>query len=265
MIRKLLAPVVSNVRLPAPGHYVLTFEAGEMARDAIPGQFVTVAAETGAQVLRRPFSFFAADPNTGLASILYSLHGATTHAIAKYGPGDKIDIIGPLGGRVFAPDTRPGTLHIMVGGGYGVPPLVFLAHRILEAQPDAKVVFINGARTREFLVGTDGLEEIGVDLILTTDDGSHGRRGVVTVALSAILSEAREIPTQIYTCGPVPMMRAVAAMAHEFDVPCQVSMEVFMPCGIGICMGCAVQKQDGTYARGCLDGPVFDSREIVWI
>jgi dihydroorotate dehydrogenase electron transfer subunit len=266
VIRKLLAPVLRVTPLAAPNHYVLAFAAGEMARDARPGHFLAVAPpETGTQILRRPFSFFTTNPATGEASILFSVYGPTTRAMTKLGPGDVIDVIGPLGGRIFAADERPGAHHIMVGGGYGVPPLAFLARQIRAADPQARVTFINGARTRDFLVGTDGLAESGVDVHASTNDGSAGYKGLVTDLLHEFLHDRQEhIPVQVYTCGPTPMMRAVGEMAIRFDVPCQVSLEVFMPCGIGICMGCAVGRPDGTYARGCTEGPVFEAREVVW-
>lgn len=263
MIRKVLAPVVSVEKLAAPGHFVLTFEAPELARDARPGQFVTVAAETGAQFLRRPFSFYTADPETGRASILFSMYGPTTRAMSAYKPGDRIDLIGPLGGRVFAADELPGVRHVMVGGGYGVPPLAFLTRRLLAADPSADVSVVNGARTKDFLVGTDGLEEVGAQVFPCTNDGTCGYHGMVTGLLEEMLSD-KSRPVHVYTCGPTPMMKAVAEMAMRFDVPCQASMEVFMPCGIGICMGCAVPRPDGTFARGCVEGPVFEAREIVW-
>ncbi len=263
MIRKFLAPVIANMPLAAPGHRVLTFLAPALVADARPGQFVAVAADTGVQVLRRPFSVFTADPATGEASILFSVHGPTSQALAAMRPGDALDLVGPLGGRVFSPDSRPGVRHIFVGGGYGVPPLVFLAKTIHAADPHALMDFVDGARSKEFLVGTDGLEEIGVTLWLCTDDGSCGHHGRVTGVLPDLLGD-RSRPAHIYTCGPTPMMQAVAEMAAAFDVPCQVSMEVFMPCGLGVCMGCAVHRTDGTYARGCVDGPVFDGREVVW-
>ncbi len=263
VIRKVLAPVLSVEKLAAPGHFVLTFEAPDLAREARPGQFVTVAAETGTQFLRRPFSVYTADPERGVASILFSMYGPTTRAMAGYGPGDRIDLIGPLGGKVFAADARPGVRHVMVGGGYGVPPLAFLSRRILASDPTADVVVVNGARTRDFLVGTDGLDGLGATLYPCTDDGSCGYHGRVTGLLAELLSDKAR-PVHVYTCGPTPMMKAVAQMSMEFGVPCQASMEVFMPCGIGICMGCAVPRPDGTFARGCVEGPVFEAREIVW-
>jgi dihydroorotate dehydrogenase electron transfer subunit len=264
VIRKLLAPVLTNVPLTAPGHYVMTFEAPDMARDALPGHFVAVYAETGLQILRRPFSFYTADSETGNCSILYSVYGPTTRKMSEMQPGDNIDLIGPLGGRVFAADERPGVHHIMVGGGYGVPPLAFLSQRILAVDPNARVSLVVGARNSTLLVGTEGMEEFGVAVRCCTNDGSFGFPGMVTGLLEQMLLEDAGTPVHIYTCGPTPMMHAVSDMAIAFDVPCQVTMEPFMPCGIGICMGCAVSRQDGSFARGCVDGPVFEAREVVW-
>ena len=265
VIRKFKAPVLENRKLDAPGHHVLTIDAPELARDARPGHFVGVSGETGAQILRRPFSVFNADPHTGQVTILFSVFGPVTKVMAGYQVGDVVDLIGPLGGRLFDADARPDAHHLMVGGGYGVPPLAFLAKRIRAANSDAQVTFITGARRSDLLVGTEGLADAGVALRTCTNDGSCGTSGIVTDLLSAILRDrADSTPVQVYTCGPTPMMRAVGELSIREDVPCQVSMEVFMPCGIGICMGCAVGRPDGTYARGCTDGPVFDAREIVW-
>lgn len=262
-MRRILAPVVSNEKLVAPGHYVLTFHAPDLVADVRPGQFVTISggSDAGAQILRRPFSVFSADPETGNASILFSVYGPVTTVMARFKPGDTLDLLGPLGGHVFEADPRPGVDHILVGGGYGVPPLVFFGRTILERDPSATVTFINGARTRDLLVGTDGVEAFGARLLCATDDGSHGTCGRVTDVLAELL---RDQPAAVYTCGPTPMMRAVAEMAASKNAPCQVSLEPFMPCGIGICMGCAVARKDGTYARGCFDGPVFDGTEVVW-
>ena len=263
MIRRIIASVLSNTPLTAPGHFVMTFSAPELARDAQPGQFITVAAGNGMQILRRPFSVYTAEPDAGTASILYSVYGPVTSAMAQMKAGDTLDFLGPLGGRVFDADPAPDCHHIMVGGGYGVPPLAFLSRQIRAANPNARVTVISGGRTKDLLVGTDGLEQIGVTLELCTNDGSCGFPGLVTGRMEQILNEKNH-PVHVYTCGPTPMMKAVGEMAIAHGVPCQVSMEVFMPCGVGICMGCAVGRHDGTYARGCTDGPVFEAREVKW-
>lgn len=263
MIRKFFAPVISNTPLTAPGHFVLEFEAPELARDSRPGQFVAVAADTGTQVLRRPFSVYTVDPENGTASILFSVYGPTTRALSRYEPGDRIDMIGPLGGSGFIADPRPDAHHVMVGGGYGVPPLAFLSRTIRAENPEASISFIVGARTQNLLVGMDGLEDIGARLLCCTNDGSFGYKGMVTGQLEELL-ESEPGAYHFYSCGPTPMMKAVAQVAIARDIPCQVSLEPFMPCGIGICMGCAIPLPDGSYARGCTEGPVFEAREVVW-
>ncbi|GAB4462733.1 MAG: dihydroorotate dehydrogenase electron transfer subunit [Armatimonadaceae bacterium] len=263
MIRKFLAPVTAHTQLTAPGHHVLEFHAPELAHDAAPGQFVAVAPEAGPQILRRPFSVYTADPERGTASILFSVYGATTRALALKRPGDTLDLIGPLGGKGFQADPDPATHHIMVGGGYGVPPLAFLTRRIFAANPEARISFIVGARTANLLVGTDGLSELRAVVLPCTEDGSTGYAGRVTGQLTALLDESTG-PFHLYSCGPTPMMKAVADVAADRSLPCQVSLEPFMPCGIGICMGCAVALPDGTFARGCTEGPVFRAEEVLW-
>lgn len=263
VIRRTIAPLLSNVPLEAPNHFVMSFEAPELAREARPGQFIAIAAGNGMQILRRPFSVYSANPDTGVASVLYSVYGPATSAMAQMQAGDKLDLLGPLGGRVFAADPAPDCHHLMVGGGYGVPPLAFLSREIRAANPDARITFISGGRTKNLLVGTDGLEEIGVTLEPCTNDGSCGYPGLVTGRLEELLNQETG-PAHLYVCGPTPMMQAVSAISIARNIPCQVSLEVFMPCGIGICMGCAIARPDGSYARGCTDGPVFNASEVKW-
>lgn len=260
MIHKRLAPVLSVEALPAPGHYVLTFEDAELAQHARPGHFISVAATSpsnpGGAILRKPFSVYKVDPDHGTCSILFSIYGPTTRTMAAYQPGDHLDLIGPLGGRVFQPVVGEGKHHILVGGGYGVPPLNFLAKTL----PGEAVTLIHGARTANLLVGSDGLREVGVEVIACTDDGSFGVTGRVTVALEPLL-----VPGAIvYTCGPTPMMRAVAELCVAKGIPCQVSMETPMPCGIGICVGCVIPRPDGSFSRTCTDGPVYPAEELIW-
>jgi dihydroorotate dehydrogenase electron transfer subunit len=242
-------------------HYVLVCSAPEIAYHAQPGHFLNVfASGTYESILRKPFSVFRADSATGLVSMLYQVSGATTHGMARKLPGDEIDIVGPLGGKVFAPDTRPHAVHVMVGGGYGVPPLVFLAERIKAAEPDAKIVFIVGARRRELLLCEIEIADLGLQYIPVTEDGSHGKQGRVTDVLLDVLGEN----TAVYCCGPTGMMRAVGDLCIAANVPCQVSVEVPMPCGVGVCMGCVLDLKEGSRVRSCTEGPVFQASEVVW-
>ncbi len=134
---------------------------------------------------------------------------------------------------------------------------------------ECKVAVVNGARTRNLLVAAQEFEELGVDLHVTTDDGSHGLQGVVTDALLNLLEEATG-PVQVYTCGPTAMLRAVGDLCVARSVPCQISVETMMPCGLGVCMGCVVKIKDAesptgfNYLRSCYEGPVFRAEEILW-
>nr|WP_309692242.1 dihydroorotate dehydrogenase electron transfer subunit [Armatimonas sp.] len=265
MIRKRAATIVSVQALAAPGHFVLTFDDPETARDARPGHFIAVGATTpanpGSSILRKPFSIFTVDPEAGLCSILFSVYGPTTRTMAQYEAGDKLDFLGPLGGRVFDADPHATqTHHVMVGGGYGVPPLNFLAKTLKAANPSARVTLIYGARSANLLVGDAGLREAGVEIIACTDDGSLGVKGRVTDGLLPLVGG----DVHVYTCGPTPMMRAVAELCIAHNKPCQVSMETPMPCGIGICVGCVLQKADGSFSRTCTDGPVYPATEVTW-
>ncbi|WP_395146479.1 dihydroorotate dehydrogenase electron transfer subunit [Armatimonas sp.] len=265
MIRKRAATIVSVQALAAPGHFVLTFDDPETARDARPGHFIAVGATTpanpGSSILRKPFSIFTVDPEAGLCTILFSVYGPTTRTMAHYEPGDTLDFLGPLGGRVFDADPHaPSVHHVMVGGGYGVPPLNFLAKTLKAANPSARVTLIYGARSANLLVGEEGLREAGVEIIACTDDGSLGVKGRVTDGLLSLVGGN----IAVYTCGSTPMMRAVAELCIAHCKPCQVSMETPMPCGIGICVGCVLQKADGSFSRTCTDGPVYPAAEVTW-
>ncbi|MDR3707008.1 MAG: dihydroorotate dehydrogenase electron transfer subunit [Capsulimonadaceae bacterium] len=254
------AQVVDN-REVIKDHRVITCLAPDLAELARPGHFVNVlASEAASSILRKPFSIYHADPHTGLVAMLYQVKGPTTVGMAHKRAGDRIDLVGPLGGNVFEPDPRPGVHHVMVGGGYGVPPLVFLSKVLGQAAQTPQITFIVGARSKDRLLCQDELAEMGVNVRPSTEDGSHGVKGRVTDVLSEILAD----DVAVYCCGPDAMMRAVGAMCIASGVDCQVSLEAPMPCGIGVCMGCVVDTTDGIRVRACCEGPVFDARKVVW-
>ena len=204
------------------------------------------------------------DRAQGQISLLYSIVGATTQGMARKVPGDTLDLVGPLGGRIFRPDDRPGAAHVMVGGGYGVPPLVFLARELQTAEIAPDLLFIIGARRKDLLLCQEELMAAGVDARAATEDGSHGTLGRVTDVLEPILCQRSGQPVTVYCCGPTPMMRAVGELCQSLEVPCQLSVEVSMPCGIGVCMGCVLDLADGRRVRCCVDGPVFEASEVKW-
>ena len=252
--------IVDNQEL-IKDHMVMVCHAPEIARQAQPGHFINVfASETVESILRKPFSVFHADTSTGNIQMLYQIKGATTIGMSRKKPGDVIDLVGPLGGSVFKVDARLNAHHIMVGGGYGVPPLVFLSERLRQGGFHGPITFIVGARSKELLLCEAELMTLGVTVRPTTEDGSHGTAGRVTDVLREIVDEN----AAVYTCGSTGMMRAVGEMSIAANVPCQVSLEVPMPCGVGVCMGCVIDLTDGKRIRACTEGPVFDARKVVW-
>ena len=264
MPQQVLARVLSNKTI-IPDHKVLVCETPGIAALAQPGHFVNaLTAERFDPLLRKPFSIYTVDRERGQISLLYSIVGAVTQGMARKRPGETLDIVGPLGGRLFQPDTRPGATHIMVGGGYGVPPLVFLSRELQNAQTNPRLMFIIGARRKDLLLCQAELTAAGVDARATTEDGSHGTQGRVTNVLEPLLRERAGQPVTVYCCGPTPMMRAVGEMCVSLGVGCQLSVEVAMPCGIGVCMGCVLDLADGRRVRCCVDGPVFQASEVKW-
>lgn len=263
MPHQVFATVISN-EVIIPDHHVLTCHAPEIAAQARPGHFINaLIAQSGHDpLLRKPFSIYTADAAAGTISILFSLVGATTYGMARKRPGDTLDLVGPLGGRLFMPDSRPDPVHVMVGGGYGVPPLVFLSRNLRQA--GAQVIFLIGARRKDLLLCEEELNAAGVDARPCTEDGSWGAIGRVTDALAPLLDETQGRPLTVYCCGPTPMMRAVGELCLRQNVPCQLSMEVGMPCGLGVCMACVLDLADGRRVRCCTEGPVFWAEEVRW-
>jgi dihydroorotate dehydrogenase electron transfer subunit len=209
--------------------------------------------------LRRPFSISRTDPEAGWVEILYRVVGHGTAALARRGLGETLSVLGPLGRPFRLPDRGP---VLLVGGGVGMPPLFFAAHHL----PARRTQVVQGARTASLLLYEREFDDLGVTHHRTTEDGTAGLRGLVTDALGPVLDSLGE-PAEILSCGPLPMMAAVAGMAAERHIVCQVSLEERMACGIGICMGCAVRlagshPESPSYALVCTDGPVFDAQDV---
>ena len=263
------AAVIRNTRLSE--HYsVLALAAPEIAALARPGQFVMVKPSRGTDpLLRRPFSIFETlrDANgtpIGI-TLLNKRIGVGTGLLYEVEPGMRIACLGPLG-RPFEPVDPPAEAW-MVAGGVGLAPFVSLAEA-LKARGTRTTLFY-GARSARELYYVDTFERLGVRPVLATEDGTRGVRGLITAPLGdAFRSLSPSSTVQLYVCGPTPMMRAVARLAETSGRGCDVSLEQVMGCGLGGCYSCVVLAKDtagGThFVRSCLDGPVFDSRRIVW-
>lgn len=211
--------------------------------------------------------------------MLYRIEGRGTQLLSQRGVGETLDVLGPLG-HAFTPS---GSKLLLVGGGVGVPPLVFLAEWNQKNNSDvsretseavASVEAFIGARGADDVVEEAALRAVTDALFVATQDGSVGERGLVTQPLERRLQElaaeeSRSGGVMVCACGPWPMLRAVAQLCATYQVPCQVSMEENMPCGIGVCNGCVVPvlgvtDDYGRYRRICVDGPVMDGAQIDW-
>ncbi len=255
--------------------YEIIFSAPQVAQAAQPGQFLELLYnDSYAPLIRRPFSIYRVDRVAGTCSVLYQARGSFTSGLSRKQPGDHVSLLGPLG-NPFRWDASPDVRHILIAGGIGAPPLVFLASEICrdrgrQCQDSGDIIVLNGARTRDLLVGLVEFGTLGVTLHTLTDDGSHGSQGLVTELLSVLLDQYSTETVHLYTCGPTPMLRTVAEIAIARNIPCQVSVETSMPCGIGICNGCAIPVRDEAapgqfrYALACSEGPVFQASDLVW-
>jgi dihydroorotate dehydrogenase electron transfer subunit len=263
-----VAEVMANTRL-SPDYNVVTLAAPAIARCALPGQFVMVKPATGLDpLLRRPFSIFeiVRDPQGGIAglSLLNKHVGLATTMLYDAQPGDRWQVLGPLG-QPFVPVDPPAAAW-MVAGGVGLAPFATLAEALaLRGTPMS--LFYGGRSTRD-LYYDSFFERLGAHLVLTTEDGTRGERGRVTVPLDRALAAApADRALTIYACGPTPMMRAVASLGARAGRPVFVSLEPVMGCGMGGCYSCVVRVRRGTgshFVRSCLEGPVFDASVVVW-
>jgi dihydroorotate dehydrogenase electron transfer subunit len=264
------AVVIENRRL-SDAYSVLLLDAPAIAAAVQPGQFVMLKPSHGTDpLLRRPFSVFevlrSADGAPAGISILNKKTGVGTSLLYDAEPGSTIACLGPLG-RPFEAVAPPSEAW-MVAGGVGLAPFVTLATRLRQLGTPTTLFY--GARTANELYYVELFDRLGVHTVLATEDGTRGTTGRVTAPLAdALQSSADDAPIRLYVCGPTPMMRAVARLAAEHGRACDVSLEQVMGCGMGGCYSCVVatREQPGAtphFVRSCIDGPVFDSRRIVW-
>ena len=258
--------VVLVERQPLEGAYVLlTFRHPEVAHEAQPGQFVMAKAGiSSAPPLRRPFSVMATDADHDTFTLFVKSVGSGSGALADMRPGDVAQVLGPLG----TPFVMPPADHevVMVAGGYGIAPFRMMSAALKRAGRTGRLFY--GGRSAIDLQVRDGFEERGVVVTLATDDGSIGHHGRVTAPLEAWL-DGTTTPVSLLACGPDPMLHAVARVAEQRGLHAQVSLDPWMGCGVGTCLGCVVkmQREDQErpkYRCACTEGPVFDAREVVW-
>ncbi len=237
----------------------LTLDSPDIASVARPGQFVMIRTGNGKDpLLRRPFSI-SQTSNQKHFQILFKVVGRGTLLLSHCREGEFLSVLGPLGSG-FTVDCQ--RMNCLVGGGMGIAPLLFLGKTLSRTCPENSPLVVVGSRTKEELEPlVNDFNEIGLTVHPATDDGSLGHHGLVTDVLKKLDLRG---DSEIFVCGPHPMMAAVHFFCEERGYACQVSMETSMACGMGACLGCIVPVKNGAYAHACSDGPVFDSKELLW-
>ena len=239
------------------GYFRMKLAAPGIASGARPGQFVTLQVNaSGMPLIRRPMGIFSA--GKGFIEILFKAAGKGTEILSKKKIGDVVNVLGPLGNGF---SVKKGLRRaVLVAGGYGVSPVAFLYGELRRLKIDTTVII--GAKNKK-LIFKEGFKNPAI----TTEDGSLGFKGLVTGELDKTCAGLSCGKSAVFACGPVPMLKAVAQVSEKHGIECQVSMESMMACGVGVCLSCVCAVKEGMdtgYKRICADGPVFDSREIVW-
>jgi dihydroorotate dehydrogenase electron transfer subunit len=255
------AKILFNVHLKSD-YYKLTLNATDIAQVAQPGQFVMLRISDDYQpLLRRPFSIHSVNSqwHKRCIEILYEVIGEGTKILSGRRVGGYLDILGPLGNGFSILNTQ---YSILVGGGMGVAPLLFLAERIKTKHSKSKIKVLIGAKTKRKLLCKKEFADSTLNVKISTNDGSSGFRGKITDLLKQELSSIKYRESSIYACGPKAMLREISLISKQYNIPAQISLDEYMACGLGVCLGCMIKTQEG-YKRICKEGPVFDSTAVI--
>ncbi len=264
------APVTRNTDL-GHGNFLIEFEAPEIVGCMKPAQFFMIGVPGSKLLLRRPFSVCGLpgtfdDGRPGSAQVLYKVVGEGTALLASLRAGARLEVLGPLGRGFEAPE--PGRRALFLAGGIGVAP--FPAFAAALRREGREVGLLYGARTAGDLPLLEWFERVCAPVEVATEDGSRGRRGLVTALLEELLRKEDPSAFHVYACGPQPMLKAVAQWARRHDVRCDLSLEARMACGFGVCLGCVVPTRgsgpegDVGFERVCVEGPVMRAERLAW-
>lgn len=244
------------------GHNLLVLSSNNI-QHPLPGQFYMIGTDFSYDpLLKRPFSIFreTSSAEGGELQFLYRIKGKGTERMKEMKKGDTVNVLGPLGNGYPMPGRN--LTPVLIAGGIGIASLFPLAEKL-----SGNIHFFFGARTSDELLMLNELKGlVKKELIISTDDGSEGRKGTVVDALNVFLTSNPKLSTSnflLYACGPSPMLEAVSKFAAENEIKGYISMEENMACGVGACLGCTVKTKKG-YKRVCKEGPVFSAEEIVW-
>jgi len=250
-LKQVLASIISNTEV-MPGVYLIWLESPLIAHTAQPGQFITVCCGEDC-LLRRPLSIHQLNGNQ--LALLFNIVGKGTRWLSQRQPGDTLDLLGPLGNG-FSINPSSHNL-LLLAGGIGIAPLCLLSQKAIKQ--GHSVTLLLGAATAAQLYPQHLLPN-GTKLITATEDGTAGKKGMLTDFLPDFVDGA----DQVFACGPPPMYRTMAAQKQQFQgKPVQISLEVRMGCGLGVCYGCTIKTKNGL-RQVCQDGPVFELDDILW-
>ena len=250
-------PIIEKSEI-ASGIFSYIIHCPEPASAARAGQFVHIGVE--GFTLRRPISICESDKEKGTLRIVFEVRGTGTDKLSQLNVGDKMNMIAPLGNGFTIKDIPDDKTIIVVGGGIGVPPMLQTA----KSFTGNRVKAVIGFRSKDRVILENDFVSIGADVSVCTDDGSYGEKGLATFPLIEELEKGST--AMIYACGPTPMLKAIINTAKLYNVSCEVSLEQRMACGVGACVGCAVNiNRSGRdfVLRVCKDGPVFKAEEVV--
>jgi len=265
--------IVSNTKI-SKIYCLLRLEVAAAFKQAQPGQFIHIKInDSGYPLLRRPFSIHRLTPVKLKSSqrfyldVLYELKGQGTQLLSQLAAGEFLNMIGPLGqGFDYSAQNKDSQTNILIAGGMGVAPLNFLAEKLTHFKnKKAETLVLIGSATDNKILCEEELKKLGCEVKIATEDGSRGFKGKVTDLFEKkiLSSEVYFGKTVVYACGPKAMLTALAKICLIKNIPLQVSMEEFMGCGIGACLGCAIETKQG-FRRICCDGPVFKAEDIIW-
>ena len=239
----------------------LRFDEPYIAKFSNPGQFINIkVTDNYVPLLRRPFSIHRVDRDNGWFEILFKVIGMGTQALAQHELGAHLDILGPLGNSFQI--QSPNDSAILIAGGLGIAPLLFLAQELVQSKISATLFY--GNKSKDEICTVQDFDELGVAHFLATEDGSAGLKGRVTELISANNFAIDQSDSMIYSCGPNPMLQRIKEMMTKMNKTCQVSLETLMACGFGVCLGCVINSTSALnpYKYVCKDGPVFYTSEI---
>lgn len=245
-----------------PEIFKFSVQADEIVNTAKPGNFIEIRVNDDIEpFLRRPISIYNMDKERGILEFIFQVKGKGTTILSKRNEGELIDIVGPLGFGTFKYSSYENLA--IIGGGIGVFPLYELAKNAKNENKNVNIYL--GFRNKDLVVLENEFRQVSSQLIITTDDGSYAQKGFAIDFLKKDI-EAGKIDS-IYACGPLPMLRAIRELAIEKNIPCQISLEERMACGLGVCLGCAVKtarssKDEPEYWHVCKGGPVFQAKDV---